>query len=77
MIYPPLIIPVKRTVILIYHYMKEGFIHPTINYETPDPECDLDYVPNKARQQQITCGLSNSLGFGGHNGVIILKKYVG
>ena len=57
--------------------MKEGFIHPTINYETPDPECDLDYVPNKARQQQITCGLSNSLGFGGHNGVIILKKYVG
>ncbi|MCR4662660.1 MAG: beta-ketoacyl-ACP synthase II, partial [Endomicrobiaceae bacterium] len=57
--------------------MKEGFIHPTINYETPDPECDLDYVPNKARQQQITCGLSNSLGFGGHNGVIILRKYVG
>lgn len=57
--------------------MKEGFIHPTINYETPDPECDLDYVPNKARQQQITCGLSNSLGFGGHNAAIILKKYVG
>lgn len=57
--------------------MKEGFIHPTINYETPDPDCDLDYVPNKARQQQINCGLSNSLGFGGHNAAIILKKYVG
>ncbi len=57
--------------------MKEGFIHPTINYSTPDPDCDLDYVPNTARQQQITCGLSNSLGFGGHNAVIILKKYVG
>lgn len=57
--------------------MKEGFIHPTINYETPDPECDLDYVPNKARQQQINCGLSNSLGFGGHNAAVIFKKYVG
>lgn len=57
--------------------MKEGFIHPTINYENPDPECDLDYVPNKARQQQINCGLSNSLGFGGHNAAIIFKKYVG
>ena len=57
--------------------MQNGFIHPTINYETPDPECDLDYVPNIARQQQITCALSNSLGFGGHNGVIIIKKYVG
>ncbi len=57
--------------------MKEGFIHPTINYETPDPDCDLDYVPNKARQQQINCGLSNSLGFGGHNAVMIFKKYVG
>lgn len=57
--------------------MQNGFIHPTINYETPDPECDLDYVPNVAREQQITCALSNSLGFGGHNGVIIIKKYVG
>ncbi|MCL1972234.1 MAG: beta-ketoacyl-ACP synthase II [Endomicrobia bacterium] len=56
--------------------MQEGFIHPTINYETPDPECDLDYVPNTVRNQQINCALSNSLGFGGHNGVIIIKKYV-
>ncbi|MDR0977539.1 MAG: beta-ketoacyl-ACP synthase II [Endomicrobium sp.] len=56
--------------------MREGFIHPTINYETPDPDCDLDYVPNKMRNQHITCALSNSLGFGGHNAVIIVKKYV-
>ncbi|MFA7073828.1 MAG: beta-ketoacyl-ACP synthase II [Endomicrobiaceae bacterium] len=57
--------------------MQNGFIHPTINYEIPDPDCDLDYVPNTARQQQITCALSNSLGFGGHNATVILKKYVG
>lgn len=55
--------------------MRDGFIHPTINYETPDPECDLDYVPNTARIQQINCALSNSLGFGGHNAVIIVKRY--
>ena len=56
--------------------MENGFIHPTINYSTPDPNCDLDYVPNNAREQQITCALSNSLGFGGHNAVLIIKKYV-
>ncbi|MDR1122576.1 MAG: beta-ketoacyl-ACP synthase II [Endomicrobium sp.] len=56
--------------------MYEDFIHPTINYETPDPDCDLDYVPNKMRKQQITCALLNSLGFGGHNAIIIIKKYV-
>ena len=56
--------------------MQEGFIHPTINYETTDPDCDLDYVPNTARIQQITCALSNSLGFGGHNATVIIKKYV-
>lgn len=56
--------------------MEKGFIHPTINYETPDTECDLDYVPNTARKQQINCALSNSLGFGGHNAVVIVKRYV-
>jgi 3-oxoacyl-[acyl-carrier-protein] synthase II len=56
--------------------MQEGFIHPTINYETPDPECDLDYVPNTARKQQINCALSNSLGFGGHNATVVIKRYV-
>lgn len=57
--------------------MENGFIHPTINYETPDPECDLDYVPNTARPAQIQCALSNSLGFGGHNAVIVAKRYKG
>lgn len=48
---------------------------PTINYETPDPDCDLDYVPNKARQLPINTAISNSFGFGGHNAIIVLKKY--
>jgi 3-oxoacyl-[acyl-carrier-protein] synthase II len=48
---------------------------PTINYEHPDPECDLDYVPNRPRSAEITCGLSNSFGFGGTNGCLILKRY--
>jgi 3-oxoacyl-[acyl-carrier-protein] synthase II len=57
--------------------MEHGFIHPTINYETPDPDCDLDYVPNTARPGKIMCALSNSLGFGGHNAVIVAKRYQG
>jgi len=56
--------------------MQEGFIHPTINYETPDPECDLDYVPNTMRMQCINCAISNSLGFGGHNATVVIKKYI-
>ncbi|MGM0902422.1 beta-ketoacyl-ACP synthase II [Mesobacillus maritimus] len=55
--------------------IKEGILPPTINYETPDPDCDLDYVPNEARKQEIQAALSNSLGFGGHNATIALKKY--
>ncbi|MDR0800024.1 MAG: beta-ketoacyl-ACP synthase II [Endomicrobium sp.] len=56
--------------------MQEGFIPPTINYEISDPECDLDYVPNAARIQQINCAISNSLGFGGHNATVVVKRYV-
>ncbi len=55
--------------------MLEGIIPPTINYETPDPECDLDYVPNKARSAQVNRVMSNSFGFGGHNATIILNRY--
>lgn len=55
--------------------LKEGIIPPTINYEYPDPACDLDYVPNKARKQDIKVAISNSFGFGGHNATIVLKKY--
>ncbi len=57
--------------------MNNSFIHPTINYENPDPDCDLDYVPNIGREGKIDCILSNSLGFGGHNGVLIAKKFNG
>jgi len=53
-----------------------GKLHPTINYENPDPACDLDYIPNKAIEKEVKYALSNSLGFGGHNGVVIFKKFV-
>ncbi|MBU1026479.1 MAG: beta-ketoacyl-[acyl-carrier-protein] synthase II, partial [Candidatus Margulisbacteria bacterium] len=55
--------------------INNSIIPPTINYETPDPDCDLDYVPNKARKQSINIGMSNSFGFGGHNAILIVKKY--
>lgn len=55
----------------------EGVIPPTINYEYPDPECDLDYVPNEARHVQVDVALSNSFGFGGHNAVLVFRRFQG
>ncbi len=55
--------------------MQEGIIHPTINYETPDPECDLDYVPNQARQAEVKVAVSNSFGLGGQNAVLVLGAF--
>ena len=57
--------------------IKHELIPPTINYEHPDPECDLDYVPNKARKAKINVAISNSLGFGGHNATICFKRFQG
>lgn len=56
--------------------LKTGTIPPTINYENPDEECDLNYTPNKAVNRDIQYGMSNSLGFGGHNASILFKKYI-
>jgi 3-oxoacyl-[acyl-carrier-protein] synthase II len=55
--------------------LQDGVLPPTINYEVPDPECDLDYVPNEPRQKQVDYVMSNSFGFGGHNATIILRKF--
>lgn len=65
------VVELVATVMCIQNQMA----HPTINYTTPDPECDLDYVPNQARPMKIDAALSNSLGFGGHNAVLVVKKY--
>jgi 3-oxoacyl-[acyl-carrier-protein] synthase II len=55
--------------------VQRGILPPTINYETPDPECDLDYIPNEARPQQLEIGVSNSFGFGGHNACVVFRRW--
>ncbi len=55
--------------------IRDGFVHPTANYETPDPDCDLDYVPGAKRAVQIQYAFSNSLGFGGHNSTLVVGRY--
>ena len=54
--------------------LHEGVLPPTINYRNPDPECDLDYVPNEARQVQVDVALSNAMGLGGHNACVLLGR---
>jgi 3-oxoacyl-[acyl-carrier-protein] synthase II len=55
--------------------MKTGIVPPTINQEHPDPDCDLDYVPNEAREHEVAVGMSNSFGFGGHNATVVFKRW--
>ncbi len=55
--------------------VREGILPPTIHYQTPDPECDLDYIPNKAREAKVDLAISNAFGFGGHNAVLAVRKY--
>jgi len=55
--------------------IREGILPPTIHYETPDPECDLDYIPNKAREKRLDFAISNAFGFGGHNAVLAIRRY--
>jgi 3-oxoacyl-[acyl-carrier-protein] synthase II len=57
--------------------VKEGVLPPTINYDEPDPECDLDYIPNEAREADVRIAVSNSFGFGGHNACIVLRRFEG
>jgi 3-oxoacyl-[acyl-carrier-protein] synthase II len=61
------------TALTVYH----GLMTPTMNLTHPDPECDLDYVPNAAREARVNVALSNSMGFGGHNAVLAMRRYVG
>jgi 3-oxoacyl-[acyl-carrier-protein] synthase II len=62
--------------VLSLQVIQDGVIPPTINYHHPDPECDLDYVPNVARSAKVDCVMSNSFGFGGHNATIILNRFI-
>jgi beta-ketoacyl-acyl-carrier-protein synthase II len=61
--------------VFVVKVIQDNILPPTINYEVPDPECDLDYIPNQSRKKQVEYVMSNSFGFGGHNAVIILRKY--
>ena len=55
--------------------IRDQVLPPTINYHTPDPECDLDYIPNEARPSPVKVAISNAFGFGGHNAVLAIREY--
>jgi 3-oxoacyl-[acyl-carrier-protein] synthase II len=55
--------------------VQRDMLPPTINYESPDPECDLDYIPNEAREATVDVALSNNFGFGGHNACLVIRKF--
>ena len=57
--------------------LQTGILPPTMNLENPDPECDLDFVPNKPREHQVDIAVSNSFGFGGHNATLVFKRWTG
>ncbi|MFT3895794.1 MAG: beta-ketoacyl-ACP synthase II [Anaerolineales bacterium] len=62
-------------VIFCVNAIKDGVLPPTIHYQTPDPECDLDYIPNQAREKKIDLAITNAFGFGGHNSVLAIRRY--
>ena len=62
-------------VIFCVKAIREGILPPTIHYETPDPDCDLDYIPNKAREKKVNLTISNAFGFGGHNAVLVIREF--
>ena len=57
--------------------IEQGVVPPTIHYQTPDPDCDLDYVPNEAQERDVDVAISNAFGFGGHNAVLAFKSFSG
>jgi 3-oxoacyl-(acyl-carrier-protein) synthase len=61
--------------ILCVQAIRDGILPPTIHYQTPDPECDLDVIPNEAREKKIDLAISNAFGFGGHNAVLAIRRY--
>ena len=73
--------PVRRCRLLrdgrLRHRLRDRILPPTINYRDPDPDCDLDYVPEGARRGRGRVALSNSMGLGGHNGCVVLRRYRG
>ena len=69
--------PAGRETIMTILSVHNQVVHPTLNYENPDPDCDLDFVPNKSRDLSMEYALPNSFGFGGTNGSILFKKFTG